>query len=228
MGDKMKPINPNILKKDEQELFFNGRCKHRHLYCEHPSCFRKEIMEKNGKLRIGYLDIETTGFEANYHHILTYVIKVRGQDKYYTESITKKDLESGQFDKRVCKQLVKDLADFDIIYTYYGTRFDVPFMRSRCMYWGIVFPEFGVLQHKDLYYVTRRLLKLNRNSLEVATRFLGIEGKNHVLGKEWMLARIGDLRGLKYVMEHNIIDCDILEKLHDKLENMFKNTTNTV
>jgi uncharacterized protein YprB with RNaseH-like and TPR domain len=223
-----KPINPNILKKKEKEIFFTGRCRHRHLYCEHPSCFRKEILEKNGQLVEGYLDIETTGFEANYHHILTYVIKVRGKKKYYTASITKEDLDSGEFDKRVCEQLIKDLSQFDIIYTYYGTGFDIPFMRSRCMYWGLTFPEFGTLQHKDLYYVVRRLFKLNRKSLEVVTRFLGIEGKNHVLGNEWMLARIGNKKGLKYVMEHNIIDCDILEKLHDRLENSFKKTTSTV
>jgi len=224
----VRPLNPNILKKKEKELFFTGRCKHRHLYCEHPNCFRTEVLEKNGDLKEGYLDIETTGFEANYHHILTYVIKVKGEDKYYKASITKDDLDKGIFDKRICEQLVEDLSHFDVIYTYYGTGFDIPFMRARCMYWNLVFPEFGTLQHKDLYYVVRRLLKLNRKSLEVATRFLGIEGKNHVLGNEWMLARIGNKKGLDYVMEHNIIDCEILEKLHLRLENSFKKTTNTV
>ena len=224
----VKPLNPNILTKKQQELFYEGRCKHRHLYCEHPACFKKEILEKGGSLVEGYLDIETTGFEANYHHMLTYVIKVRGKDKYYKGQITKEDLESGKFDKRLCEQLVKDLSHFDVIYTYYGTGFDIPFMRSRCMYYNITFPEFGILQHKDLYYVTKRLLKLNRNSLAAATRFLGIEGKNHVLGEEWMLARIGSRAALKYVMEHNILDCEILEQLHDRLENSFKKTTKTV
>jgi len=221
-------INPNTLNKKQQKIFFEGRCQHRHLYCEHPSCFRKQVLERGGPFKEGYLDIETTGFEANYHHILTYVIKVKGEKKYYTAQITKKDLDSGIFDKRVCEQLVKDLAEFDVIYTYYGTGFDIPFMRSRCLYWGITFPEFGVLKHKDLYYVTKRLLKLNRGSLEVATKFLGISGKNHVLGNEWMLARIGNKKGLKYVMEHNIIDCDILEELHEKLEPSFKRKFKTV
>ncbi len=223
-----KPINPNTLSKKQQKIFFEGRCKHRHLYCEHPSCFRKEILEKDGDFVEGYLDIETTGFEANYHHMLTYVIKVKGKKQYYTASITKEDLDKGIFDKRICEQLVEDLSHFDLIYTYYGTGFDIPFMRSRCMYYGITFPEFGTLQHKDLYYVTKRLLKLNRGSLAAATRFLGIDGKNHVLGEEWMLARIGNKKGLKYVMEHNILDCDILEKLHEKLENYFKKKSKTV
>ena len=223
-----KPINPNILTKEQQKIFFEERCKHRHLYCEHPACFRHDVLEKGGTLVEGYLDIETTGFEANYHHMLTYVIKVRGSKKIYKGQITKEDLDNGIFDKNLCKQLVADLTNFDIIYTYYGTRFDVPFMRSRCMYWNIPFPEFGTLQHKDIYYVTRRLLKLNRTTLDNATRFLGIQGKNHVLGREWMLARVGDKKALKYVMHHNILDCEILEKLHDRLENYCKRTTSTV
>lgn len=224
----MSSINPNILSKKQQKIFFEGRCRHRHLYCEHPACFEKEVLEKDGDLVEGYLDIETTGFEANYHHILTYVIKYKGENKYETGQITKKDLDDGIFDKRVCEKLSKDLEKFDVIYTYYGTGFDVPFMRSRCMYWKIPFPEFGKLQHKDVYYMAKRLLKLHRKSLEAATNFLGITGKNHVLGNEWMLARIGNKKGLKYVMEHNIIDCDILEKLHIRLRNYARRMTKSV
>lgn len=223
-----KPINPNCLTRKQQKIFFECRCKHRHLYIEHPNCFKKEILEKDGELKEGYLDIETTGFEADYHHILTYVIKYRGEDKYETGQITKEDLESGEFDKRVCKKLITDLNKFDIIYTYYGTGFDIPFMRSRCLHWELEFPEFGTIQHKDVYYITKRLLKLHRYSLASATRFLGIEGKNHVLGKKWMLARLGNKAALKYVMYHNVIDCDILERLHDKLTNYHKHTTKTV
>jgi len=221
-------INPNTLTKKQQKIYFEGRCKHRHLYSEHPACFVKDVLQKGGTLLEGYLDIETTGFEANYHHMLTWVIKVRGENEYYTGEINKEDLDNETFDKRICQELVDVLNKFDVIYTYYGTGFDIPFMRSRCMYWGIPFPEFGTLQHKDVYYLSKRLLKLHRKSLDAATHFLGIEGKNHVLGKEWMCARIGHKWALKYVMEHNMLDCDILEKLHDRLSNFAKRTTKSV
>jgi len=224
----MGRLNPNTLSKKLQKIYWEGRCRHRHVYADHPNCFRKEVLEKNGTLKEGYLDIETTGFDADYHHILTYVIKYRGEKKYETGKITKADLESGNFDKRLCKKLIKDLNKFDIIYTYYGTGFDIPFMRSRCLHFGLQFPEFGTLQHKDVYYITKRLLKLHRNSLAAATRFLGIEGKNHVLGNKWMLARLGNKKALEYVMYHNVIDCDILEELHNKLTNYHKLTTGSV
>jgi len=221
-------INPNTLSKKQQKIFFEGRCKHRHLYFEHPSCFVKDVLQNGGSLMEGYLDIETTGFEANYHHILTWVIKVKGEDRYFTGEINKEDLDNETFDKRICKELIDALDKFDVIYTYYGTGFDIPFMRSRCMYWKLPFPEFGVLKHKDIYYMSKRLLKLHRKSLEVATNFLGIDGKNHVLGKEWMCARLGHKWALEYVMEHNKIDCDILEKLHDRLCNYAKRTLKSV
>jgi len=218
-------VNPNTLSLSQKRLFFEGRCKHRHTYSEHPSCF---VTEQLSNLKEGYLDIETTGFEANYHHMLTWVIKVKGEKTYYTGEITKKDLESGRFDERICKELIDALNKFDVIYTYYGTGFDIPFMRARALRYSLPFPEFGYIQHKDLYYAVRRLLKLNRKSLEVATRFLGIPGKNHVLGEPWMLARIGDKKSLNYVMKHNKLDCEILEKLHDKLRPFFKATTKTI
>ena len=225
----MSGINPNRLSKKLQKIYFNGRCRHYHFYYEHPNCFRKEILEPlRGGLKEGYLDIETTGFEADYHHILSYAIKVRGENKVYTAVVTKEELESGEFDKRVVKQLIEDLRNFAVIYTYYGTMFDWRFARARAVYWRLPFPEFGYIQHKDIYYLVRNKLKLHRNSLEAATRFLSIQGKDHVEGDIWMRARIGDKKALKYVLEHNIKDVDILEKLHDRLENYDKGTTKSI
>lgn len=216
-------INPYRLNKKLQKVFFNHRCRHYHLYSEHPNCFIKEILEPmRNNLKEGYLDIETTGFEADYHHILTYAIKVRGENKVYTSVISKEDLESGDFDKKIVKQLIEDLKNFSVIYTYYGTMFDLRFARARALYWKLPFPEFGYIKHKDLYYLAKNKLKLHNTSLETVTKFLNIRGKNHVEGEIWIKARIGDKDALKYVLKHNIKDVIILEKLHDRLENYDK------
>jgi uncharacterized protein YprB with RNaseH-like and TPR domain len=221
-------INPNTLSKKEQEIYYNQRCRHSHIYATHPACFQKEILEKGGNLKEGYLDIEAGGLKANFDYILTYVIKEKGKNKYHTGQISKKDLDDGIFDKRVCEKLIEDIQKFDIIYTYFGTLYDIPYMRSRCLYHNLVFPEFGKIMHKDLYYVVKRLFKLHRHSLETVTRFLGIEGKNHIFGDYWMRGKLGDEKALKYIMHHNKLDCDILEKLHMRLTNYFKRTFNTV
>jgi len=208
-------VNPFNMSKKDLIVFTTKTCKHGHKYCEHPACF---IKEQGKDLKIGYLDIETTGFEANYHCILTYCIKTRNKNEYCEGQITREEMLSGKFDKNVTKKLVKDMLKYDILITYYGTKFDVPFIRSRALKHGIEFPVFGIVKHKDLYYMVKRLLKLNRSSLDVATNFLGIKGKNHVLGDIWMKARLGDTKSLKYVAKHNRLDCQITEKLHKKLE----------
>lgn len=219
-------VNPYKLNAKERRIFFEKRCKHSHLFSTHPACFEKEILKDN--LKRGVLDIETTGFEANYHHMLTWVIKTMGKEEYFTACITKEDLDSGKFDKRLCKELIKTLNKYDVIYTYYGTGFDIPFIRARCLKYKLNFPGFGYIKHKDIYYMVRGKLKLNRKSLAVATNFLGIKGKNHVLGEEWMLARLGNKDALDYVLKHNILDCQITEKLFYRLENYDKGTVKSM
>lgn len=218
-------INPvNMLKKD-LIIFCTHRCKHGVTYFSHPQCFAREY----GRLpKIGYLDIETTGFDANYHHILTYVIKTRSKKEYKTGVITQKELLAFDFDKRLCVDLVRDMMNYDIVVTYFGTKFDIPFIRSRCLYWMLPFPKSGELFHKDAFYMVRRLLKLHSNRLEVATKFLGISGKNHVEGDIWMKARLGDKAALRYVLRHNKLDCSTLEKLHKRLEAYDKGNARTV
>jgi len=71
-------------------------------------------------LRVGYLDLECTGLQANFAHILSWYIKAKGQNKYYSGVITKKEIFDGEFDKRIVKELLEAFSNFDILYTHYG------------------------------------------------------------------------------------------------------------
>jgi uncharacterized protein YprB with RNaseH-like and TPR domain len=212
-------INPHIMKKKELVEYMSGRCKHNHLYSEHPNCF---LEEKGKELRIGIIDIETSNLNATFGIILTYAIKVYGEDDILFSQIEEKHLRDGTFDKALCKQLVQDMLKFDLLIGYYNTKYDIPYIRSRCLANNIDFPIFKTIDHKDLYYMVKRLLKLHRNSLEVATSFLGIKGKNHVMGKEWNQAVMcnGEKfeKAIAYILDHNIKDVCITEKLYRKLK----------
>lgn len=166
----------------------------------------------------GFLDIETTNFNADIAYMLSYAFKVRGSDTVYASKITKEEIFSGKFDERLVKQCIEDLRRFKRIYTYYGTGFDIPFIRTRALELGLEFPIFGSIQHQDIYYLVRNKLKLCRNRLENVTRLLGIDDKTHLDLKVWRLAAIGDSKSLDYVMEHNIIDVKILEKAHEEIK----------
>lgn len=208
-------VNPFNMKKAELVKYMTGRCKHRHRYIEHPNCF---IKETNKEIKIGYLDIETTDLVADIGIMLTWVIKTKGKNQYYCGRIKKEEIFNEEFDKRICKDLIDALDNYDVIITYYGTKFDIPFMRTRCLAWNLPFVTFGYLKHKDVYYMVKRLLKLHRSSLEAATKFFGIHGKDHVEVDVWRKARYGNKSALDYVFNHNVKDVEILEALHEKLE----------
>jgi len=170
------------------------------------------------EMTIGYLDIESTGFSANIDLMLSWCIKGRGVKKVAGDVIEREEIMSNKQDKRITQSLVDEMNKYDVIFTYYGTRFDIPFIRTRALYHGIDFPMYRQKSHKDLYYVVRSKLKLHRSSLMAATEFFGIDGKTRIKPEYWQKARWGDKKSLKYVYEHNIADVEILEDLHRKLE----------
>jgi len=219
---KKSGFNPFNMKKSELLDLFRGRCKHGHLYAEHPACY---VKEKKNKVKIGYLDIETSNLTADFGIMLSYAIKERGKNKIYCGTITKKEIESGELDKNLVKKCIDDMNKFDIIMGYYSTKFDIPFLRSRAMYWGLDFPVYGELQHKDVWYMVRAKMRLHSSRLETACKHLGIKGKTHLDGLYWIKALSGDDKALEYILDHNKKDVIILEKLHDKIKDFVKNTT---
>jgi len=213
------------MKKAELLELFKGKCKHGHLWAEHPACY---VKEKERQIKIGYLDIECSQLKSNYGIMLSYCIKERGKDKIYCDTITKRDIDKKVLDKRLTKNCINDMRKFDVVMGYYSTKFDIPFIRSRAMYWNLDFPLYGELKHKDIYYMVRNKMCLNSNRLEVACNHLGIEGKTKLDGKVWILASAGDKKSLDYVLEHNRFDVLILEQLHDKIKDYVRNVNKSV
>jgi len=160
------------------------------------------------EITIGYLDIESTGFSANIDVMLSWCIKGRGEKKVAGACITREELMSDKSDSRIVELLVEEMNKYDVIFTYYGTRFDIPFIRTRALYHGTYFPMYRQKSHKDLYYVVKSKLKLHRSSLMAATEFFGIDGKTRI--------------------EHNIADVEILEDLHRKLEDFAPPSVNPI
>ncbi len=177
----------------------------------------KKLRDSLKEDRVGYLDLEASNLNANFGICFSWVIKEQGVDKLDYAVVTKEEMRNGILDKRVIQDFVNTIQKYTIVYTYYGSRFDVPFLRTRALMHEIEFPALGETQHRDLYYLVRSKMKLNRNSLENATGALGIEGKTHINWKFWIRAMTGDKQALDYILEHNKYDVIILEKLHEKL-----------
>lgn len=191
-------------------------CKHGHDGLAHRNCYLNYLSDREG-LRVGYLDIETSQLNAKFGIIYSWAIKVKGEDTVLWDSISKEDYESGHIDKRVVSSAISALDNFDVIYTYYGTKFDIPFLRTRAMKWKLRFPFHKQLYHQDLYYSVRNKMKLESNRLKSACAFLGIKGKTELAQDYWIRAMYGDLKALRYIVNHNVKDVEILEKLHERI-----------
>ena len=174
---------------------------------------RKELIED----RVGYLDIEASQLVADFGILYSWCIKQQGTNHYDQSIITREEILNGTLDKRVVEELIDAMRKYTLLYTYYGSRFDVPFIRTRALIHEVPFIPRGEIEHRDLYYLARRVLRLHSNRLENVCSVFGIKGKTKIEQKYWILANTGNPEALKYIAEHNRADVTILEKVHEKL-----------
>lgn len=207
------------LKKVELIKMNGWRCSHGATGLEHYRCWLREHPDRE---RCGYLDIEASNLHANWGIVLTYVIKVKGEKKFYQKTVTANELRTC-LDEKVMKQCLKDLGEFDRIYTFYGTGFDIKFLRTRAITLGLEFPEYGALFHNDVYYMARNRLCLNSNRLDnVCMALFGETTKTRLTPKYWTKAMMGDKDSLEYIAEHCRQDTIELERVHNALMNFSK------
>ncbi len=209
------------VRKDEIVKRSNFRCKHRHSGLEHWQCYDEA---HNIKERIGHFDIETFsfGFDADAGVVLTYCIKEHG-GAVIKNFVTKAELLSDTPDKRLIADLCNDLRKFDLITTFYGKRFDVPYVRTRALFYGLDFPGYKVLDHIDVYDIVKHRLKFRSNSLGRVCKFFGIPAKGHQFGFNfWRKAFQGDSKAMAGILAHNQEDVESLEALWILVTNQFR------
>ena len=171
-----------------------------------------------GEGPVGFLDIETSGLQADFNFMFSWSIKTADKKEIFSSVITLEELRNGELDKRIVKELIKTIYNYKRIYTYYGTLFDIPFIRTRALYHKLEFIPYGLVQHKDVYYLARRILRIHSKRLESVCSLLGIKGKTHLEPRIWVMANTGNAKALKYILEHNKADVIILEKAYKRLQ----------
>jgi len=218
---------PNIarIKKSELIKMNNWRCKHGETGLSHYQCWLREHPDTE---RIGFLDIECSNLDADFGIVLTYCIKIKDEDKIYERTITPRDLRTC-LDKRVIEQCVKDLKNFDRVITYYGSRFDIPFLRTRAISLGVPFPGFGELLHNDVYFAARGRLCMSSKRLDNVCRTLfGATEKTRIEPKYWIKALMGDKESLEYLSDHCRRDVIELERVYNALMGFTRKTDNSI
>jgi len=205
------------------ELIWLGthKCKsHRHSYLSHYNCYlNDDIPDCPFKEKVGILDIETSGFKADFSYMFSYCIKELDGD-IIGRALTTKEIRTYKFDENLMQELVADLRKFHRIVVFYGGdyKFDLPFVRSRALKYGLDFPLYKEIYTTDLYPIVKKKLKLRNNKLATACRFLNIGAKEHYLNPTiWQKANAGDKASLAYIFLHNSEDVISTEELYKRL-----------
>lgn len=155
-----------------------------------------------------YIDIETTGLSFGGSEITVVGIYIcNGKEDKFVQFVGR-DIGADV--------ILETLEGVDIIYTYNGSRFDLPFIRSQ---YGINLS--GLFPHRDLMYDCWR--KKLRGGLKKVERQLGINRNiPDVDGREavrlwWRYVDSFDLDALNKLCEYNREDVVNLKVLRDML-----------
>ena len=208
------------MKMSEIEWMSDNTCKaHRVSYLEHYNCFLRESPENSPfKERVGYLDIESTGLKGNWDYMLCFCIK-EANGNILGRHLSQREITTYKFDKGLTQELVTAVRGFDRIITYYGIRFDIPFIKTRCEKWGIDFPSYRDLWQTDLYFIAKANLLLHSTRLMHVCDLMGIPNKEHKLIPDiWMKAKSGHVPSLEWIFEHCKEDVISLEMAHERLK----------
>ncbi len=189
-------------------------------------------------LKIGFLDIETHDLQANFGYMISWCIKRLGcrYEEIDGDYITADDVDlarasmKNEVDFRILETLIKAICQYDVIVTYYGSRFDIKYMRTRAIKDKLSFPLYGEIIHWDLYFVARNRLKLSSNRLGEVARLFGssVNTKSYLDGDAWTHAPLGNVEAMKYIYEHNKQDVITLEKVYFGLLRMFQDRRTSV
>ena len=115
----------------------------------------------------------------------------------------------------MCEQL--GIADAQV--GHYAERFDLRFLKTRCLEWGIPIPP--PVKMIDTWKYSRNNLALTSNRLDTLSTFLKTDQQKYKLPLEaWKLAQHGDKKILDAMTKYCINDVETVEKVYLKMRSL--------
>lgn len=174
--------------------------------------FPRDGRKKVNKPRILLFDIEASSLNASFGITLCFGYKWLGEKT--TKVISISDYSSYETDRVNDKPLLEDVAKIlgqaDMWVTWYGSKFDIPFLQTRMTHHKMSW--LPNIPHTDLLFHSRSKFKMHSNRLAAVSEFMGWGSKTPVLGDHWVRAIAGYKESLMYVTKHCRKDVQVLEK----------------
>lgn len=161
-------------------------------------------------------DIESTSLKASLGTILCIGYKWYDGKRVYVPSIL--DYTKGGMldDKGLVEHFASVFAECDYHVTWYGLRFDHPFIETKLMKYGL--GPLPPKPHIDLWRTARYKLRLHSNRLASVSEYLEIKDRKTEMNfGTWMRAAHGDKSALKEIRHHCKMDVLVLEQVFEKM-----------
>jgi uncharacterized protein YprB with RNaseH-like and TPR domain len=163
-------------------------------------------------------DIECSGLKADFAFLLCAAFGVVGEKKIRLISLRqflKGDENPLLHERELVKAVAEEYAKADVLVGHYSTGFDRPFLAAKMLEYGL--PPLPNIPHIDTYYLSKKLA-ISRKSLQNVAYYSGIkQTKSAVEGRLWKAAQAGNIKALKAIEHHNVVDVQVLNEVYLKL-----------
>ena len=167
------------------------------------------------KAKVAVLDIESTSLEADAGILIgAGLISDAGRREYL-------EAKRSSEEKSLLEKLRKRLESFDVLVTWNGRSFDLPFLTTRFMKHGLDPRPILRKSHIDLADIVKSRLRLTFTYLDHVCDFFEINRKKGPMGLDvphlYVRALEGDRKALTAIREHCLDDLHATRQVFLKL-----------
>ena len=171
------------------------------------------LVEKAGTL--AFVDIEATGLRADYNSALVVSIRPFG-----TGPITYTVAQPGN-DQKLVRVVKETLEQFDCWCTFYGKGYDIPFLNTRLLKWGL--EPIEKRPHIDLYYTLKANVLTARRGQGHLLRFLETPQEKMDMAPESWNRILADFKNeVGTMVKRCESDVEGLEALYNRVKHLIR------
>ncbi len=162
------------------------------------------------------LDIETTSLEADGGIVVGIgLAPEKGRSEYF-------QVKRSRDEAAALSKMALRLQSFDILVTWNGRSFDIPFLTTRLLKNGLDPRPISSKRHVDLNEVVRSRLRLTFTYLDHVCDFLDIAKKKGPMGMDvpqlYVRAMEGDAKALVAIRDHCLDDLQATRNVYLRLK----------
>ena len=171
-----------------------------------------------GKFRIAALDIEATALRTTYGRLLCCGIKFFDESTVHCPAARNWDDEPA-----LLEEISRLYAKMDVVVTYNGKMYDIPFLNGRLMQWKM--PPIPLIKHVDLLWHAKKMRLVSARLMHVEALLDLPSSKFNVAPSHWIRAANGNAASLAKIVKHCKEDVKMTEELFHRLAPFVTNIT---